>query len=121
VFAALGAAAWHFGHGIEPVRLLGLYVLAAGTVGMVPTLIPTLDGDAYLLLELWLRRPNLRGRSVDHLVATFTDPRRAARTGRGERLLYVCFGSAALLSQVAATGLVLWAAYALSVEPLVTR
>ncbi|MBI0293380.1 M50 family metallopeptidase [Streptomyces sp. PRKS01-29] len=118
VFAALGGAAWHFGHDLGPVRLLGLYVLAGGTVGMVPTLVPTLDGDAYLLLELWLGRPNLRGRSIDHLVATFTDRRRAARTSRRERLLYVCFGAAAVISQTAATGLVLWAAYWFSIAPL---
>ncbi|MGW7410993.1 site-2 protease family protein [Streptomyces sp. NPDC054863] len=117
VFAALGGLLWYLGHGPDPVRLTGLYMLAAGTVGMAPTLIPILEGDAYLLLELWLRRPHLRSRSFDHLADTFNDPRRARRTSGGDRLLYLCFAAASAIGSAAATGLVFWAAYRLSVQP----
>lgn len=118
VFAALGGLVWYLGHDVEGVRAAGLYMLAAGTAGMVPTLVPVLEGDAYLLLELWLRQPNLRSRSFDHLVTTFTDPRRAGRTGGGERVLYLSFASVSALGSVAATGLVFWAAYRFSIEPV---
>ncbi|MFD3525657.1 M50 family metallopeptidase [Streptomyces sp. NPDC058653] len=117
VFAALGGLLWQVGHDVDAVRSAGLYMLAAGTVGMAPTLVPVLEGDAYLLLELWLRQPNLRSRSFDHLVTTFTDPRRAGRTGRGRRVLYLSFASVSALGSVAATVLVFWAAYRLSIEP----
>ncbi|MET4926616.1 M50 family metallopeptidase [Streptomyces sp. PSRA5] len=117
VFAALGGLVWYLGHDVDGVRAAGLYMLAAGTVGMAPTLVPVLEGDAYLLLELWLRRPNLRSRSFDHLVTTFTDPRRAGRTGGGKRVLYLSFASVSALGSVAATCLVFWAAYRFSIEP----
>jgi putative peptide zinc metalloprotease protein len=103
VFAALGALTWQLGHGVGPLRLAGLYAVLAGTAGMTPTLIPFLEGDAYLLLEMVLRRPDLRRRSLD-----FLKGRRKIQVGRGERALYLCFGTCTILATIAVTGAALW-------------
>lgn len=103
VFGALGALAWQLGHGVAPLRLAGLYAVLAGTAGMTPTLIPFLEGDAYLLLEMVSRRPDLRRRSLDFLTG-----RRKIQAGRGERALHLCFGTCAVLATIAVTGAALW-------------
>lgn len=103
VFAVLGALSWQLGHEAAPLRLAGLYAVLAGTFGMTPTLIPFLEGDAYLLLEMALRRPDLRRRSLD-----FLKGRRTIPAGRGERALYLCFGTCAVLGTIAVTGAALW-------------
>jgi putative peptide zinc metalloprotease protein len=108
VYAALGALTWQLAHGAAPLRLAGLYAVLAGTVGMTPTLIPFLEGDAYLLLEMVLRRRDLRRRSMDYVSAAFVPARRRIPACRGERALYLCFGTCAVVGTIAVTGGALW-------------
>lgn len=108
VCGALGAVTWQVAHGVTPLRLAGLYAVLAGTVGMTPTLIPFLEGDAYLLLEMALRGRGLRRRSLDFLTAAIVPARRTIRAGRREWALYLCFGTCTVLGTAAVTGAALW-------------
>ena len=110
-FGAVGALTWQLGHGVAPLRSAGLYGVLAGTLGMTPTLIPFLEGDAYLLLEMVLRRRDLRRRSLDYLTASIVPARRRIPVSRGERALYLCFGTCTVVATAAVTGaalLLLW-------------
>jgi putative peptide zinc metalloprotease protein len=118
LFAALGGTLWYAAHDVEALRLAGLYSVVAGTVGMAPTLVPTFEGDAYLLLEMWLGRPNLRQRSFEHLLGAFTGTPRTSRTRRGAHLLYVAFALTSALLCAAATCCVLGAVYWFAIAPL---
>lgn len=108
VCGALGAAIWQVAHDAAPLRLAGLYLVLASTVGMTPTLVPVVEGDAYLLLEMVLRRRGLRRRSLDHLTAAIIPSRRQIKAGPGERALYLIFGTCAVAGTAAVTGAALW-------------
>lgn len=118
VFAALGGSLWYAAHDVEAFRLAGLYSVVAGTVGMAPTLVPTFEGDAYLLLEMWLGKPNLRRRSFEHLLGALTGAPRPGGTGRGAHLLYVAFALTSALLCAAATCCVLGAVYWFAIAPM---
>jgi putative peptide zinc metalloprotease protein len=113
VFSALGATLWlggYFGQ-LDWARAVGLYIVLAGTLGMAPTLLPVFKGDAYLLLEIWLRHPNLHQRSFNYLTAAIKHSQQDSYVSYRRRILYVSFALGAALGTAAITGAFLWGVY----------
>ncbi|UVS81933.1 M50 family metallopeptidase [Actinokineospora sp. UTMC 2448] len=95
VYAAVGVALWLSG----PLATLGVWLVLAGTVCVVPTLIPSFDGDAYLLLTCLPGMANLRSRSFAAL--------RSRRWGV-PTLGYAAFALITVLGRAAVAAFVLW-------------
>ncbi|NUT47917.1 MAG: hypothetical protein HOV94_11500 [Saccharothrix sp.] len=97
VYAALGVLVW-----VSTSGDVGVWMVVAGTVCVVPTLLPSFDGDAYLLLTCLPGLGNLRSRS-------FAAVRGAVR-GRWSPAAFghVAFALATVLGRVVVAGTVLW-------------
>jgi putative peptide zinc metalloprotease protein len=120
VFAALGGALWLVAHDSEPLRLVGLFAILAGTVVSVPTLLPIFNGDGYLLLTEVTGRTNLRHKAFRHLMDTLTNPRRAACHRPSERVIYLSFALAAIAGRSAAALFVVWLLWNFSLRPVLS-
>lgn len=66
VSAAFGAGCW-LAPAPAPVRTAGVLLVLAGTVCVLPTLLPIYDGDMYLLITDLAGLPGLRSRSMYEL------------------------------------------------------
>ncbi|MFD7657757.1 site-2 protease family protein, partial [Actinosynnema sp. NPDC059797] len=100
-YAGLGALLWATAPG--PAAVVGVWLVLAGTVCVVPTLLPSFDGDAYLLLTCLPGLGNLRSRS-------FAALRGLPRGGKpGAAVLgHVAFALLTVLGRIAVAGVVLW-------------
>lgn len=105
VFGSLGAALW-LAPLPEPARTAGVFMALAGTVCMVPTLLPVFDGDAYLLLTGLPGCANLRSRSFAHVRGLFTGAR--STEPAGVRAGYLAFAAITVLGRLAVAGFALW-------------
>lgn len=98
VFAALGVLLWHLVPGP-----LGVWMVLAGTVCIVPTLLPSFDGDAYVLLTSLPGMANLRSRSFAHARAVLRGARPTALLG---------FALVTVLGRAAVAAAVVWIVWA---------
>lgn len=115
-FAAIGAVGWLL-PAPEPLRTVGVLMILAGTVGVIPTLLPIFDGDAYLVLTDMLNWPNLRSRSFQYLRALLSGTGRSQHVAPRTKVVYVGFALATILGRLATSFFVLWLFWVCSLRP----
>jgi putative peptide zinc metalloprotease protein len=116
-FAAIGAAVWLL-PAPEPLRTMGVLIVLAGTVGIVPTLLPIFNGDAYLVLTDILRWPNLRSRSFQYLQSALPGGGQSPQLTIRTKIFFVFFALATVLGRSATIVFMLWLFWVCSLRPL---
>lgn len=116
-FAAVGAAVWLL-PAPEPLRTAGVLLVLAGTVGIVPTLLPIFNGDAYLVLTDILGWSNLRSRSFQSLRSLLSGTGQSQRLALRTKLFYLSFALATILGRSASIVFVLWLFWVCSLRPV---
>ncbi|HET7012970.1 MAG TPA: hypothetical protein VFI65_03600 [Streptosporangiaceae bacterium] len=108
VSAAFGALLWLAGHQVEVVRITGLLIMSTGPAVMLPTLIPTFPGDAYLVLTELTGRPGLRQLSLRHLTAALGQNRPRPAVPVPDKAWYLGFGIATIASWIGGLSFMCW-------------
>lgn len=117
LFAGIGAALWLAPLG-APADALGTLVVLAGTVCLLPTLSPSFDGDAYLILTGVCGRPNLRSRSYAHVRSLLSGMGRAETPRARIRWPYLAFAVTTVAGRLATAVLVGWLFWVCTLRPL---
>ncbi|HEX5496752.1 MAG TPA: M50 family metallopeptidase [Mycobacteriales bacterium] len=108
LYGTLGGVLWlSTPAGGVPSRIAVLWILA-GTVAVLPTLLPIFQGDTYLILTDMLGWPNLRPRALAELRHTLRRTPRTRRPAGRTRAGYLCFAVVVVVGHLAVTGFVLW-------------